>query len=87
MGPIGKNLAKLKGLMGLEQRYVTAPSTTAGDLCCRAAEQLLAANVSRPEDIGAVIVVPQTPGYIMPATAAVIHGKLGKCVLHRGNNI
>ena len=72
-----KNLAKLKGLMGLDQRYVAAQSITAGDLCCQAAEQLLSAKVSRREEIEAVIMVTQTPDYIMPATAAVIHGKLG----------
>ena len=72
-----KNLAKLKELMGLDQRYVASPSTTAGDLCCEAAEQLFAVNVSKREEIEAVIMVTQTPDYIMPATAAVIHGKLG----------
>jgi 3-oxoacyl-[acyl-carrier-protein] synthase III len=72
-----KNLAKLKGLMGLDERYVAAESITAGDLCCQAAEQLLSANVSKREEIDAVIMVTQTPDYIMPATAAVIHGKLG----------
>jgi len=76
-GTDSKNLAKLKGLMGLDQRYVAAQSTTAGDLCCRAAEQLLGANFSRPEEIEAVIMVTQTPDYVIPATAAVIHGKLG----------
>lgn len=72
-----KNLAKLKGLMGLDQRYVARPSTTAGDLCCQAAEGLLSENLSIPEEIGAVIMVTQTPDYVMPATAAVVHGKLG----------
>jgi 3-oxoacyl-[acyl-carrier-protein] synthase III len=72
-----KNLAKLKALMGFDQRYVAGQSITAGDLCCHAAEQLLSANVSRREEIEAVIMVTQTPDYIMPATAAVIHGKLG----------
>src|ERR1700737_2652202 len=76
-GSDSKNLAKLKGLMGLDQRYVAAQSITAGDLCCQAAEQLLSAKVSRREEIEAVIMVTQTPDYIMPATAAVIHGKLG----------
>ncbi len=72
-----KNLAKLKGLIGLDQRFVAAQSITAGDLCCQAAEQLLSAKLSRREEIEAVIMVTQTPDYIMPATAAVIHGKLG----------
>jgi len=72
-----KTLAKLKGLMGLDERYVAAESITASDLCCQAAERLFAANLSKLEEIGAVIVVTQTPDYIMPATAAVIHGKLG----------
>jgi 3-oxoacyl-[acyl-carrier-protein] synthase-3 len=76
-GTDSRNLAKLKGLMGLDQRYVAAQSTTAGDLCYQAAEQLLSANLSKREEIEAVIMVTQTPDYIMPATAAVIHGKLG----------
>lgn len=76
-GSDSRNLAKLKELMGLDERYVASQSTTAGDLCCEAAEQLFSANVSKREEIGAVIMVTQTPDYIMPATAAVIHGKLG----------
>ena len=76
-GSNSKNLAKLKELMGLDQRYVASESTTAGDLCCEAAEQLFAAKVSKRGEIEAVIMVTQTPDYIMPATAAVIHGKLG----------
>jgi 3-oxoacyl-[acyl-carrier-protein] synthase-3 len=76
-GTDSKNLAKLKGLMGLDQRYVAAQSITAGDLCYQAAEQLLSAKLSRREEIEAVIMVTQTPDYIMPATAAIIHGKLG----------
>lgn len=76
-GSDSRNLAKLKELMGLHERYVASRSTTAGDLCGEAAEQLFSANVSKREEIGAVIMVTQTPDYIMPATAAVIHGKLG----------
>jgi 3-oxoacyl-[acyl-carrier-protein] synthase III len=76
-GSDSRNLAKLKELMGLDERYVASQSTTAGDLCSEAAEQLFSANVSKREEIGAVIMVTQTPDYIMPATAAVIHGKLG----------
>jgi len=76
-GSDSRNLAKLKELMGLDERYVASHSTTAGDLCCEAAEQLFSVNVSKREEIGAVIMVTQTPDYIMPATAAVIHGKLG----------
>src|SRR5260370_33459554 len=70
-----KNLAKLKGLIGLDQRFVAAQSITAGDLCCQAAEQLLSAKLSRREEIEAVIMVTQTPGDIMTATAAVMHRK------------
>ena len=76
-GSDSRNLAKLKELMGLDERYVASQSTTAGDLCCEAAERLFSASVSKREEIEAVIMVTQTPDYIMPATAAVIHGKLG----------
>jgi 3-oxoacyl-[acyl-carrier-protein] synthase-3 len=56
--------------------WVAAQSITAGDLCCQAAEQLLSAKLSRREEIEAVIMVTQTPDYFMPATAAIIHGKV-----------
>src|ERR1700740_433153 len=76
-GSDSRNLAKLKELMGLDEGDVASQSTTTGDLRCEAAEQLFSARVSKREEIEAVIMVTQTPDYIMPAPAAVIHGKLG----------
>src|SRR5260221_5973746 len=75
-----KNLAKLKGLMGLDQRYLAAQSITACDLCCQAAEQLLAANFSNAAEIEADIMVNQTPDSIIPATAAVITGQVSPSI-------
>lgn len=70
------HVKKLQELMGISSRYVTNENTTAGDLCFEAARLLMSENNLEPKDVDALIMVTQTPDYIMPATAAVIHGRL-----------
>ncbi len=53
------------------------PGVTAGDLCCKAAEDLIRGLGWNAEDIDCLIFVSQTQDYILPATSCVIQGKLG----------
>lgn len=58
-----------------EKRY--SNDFTTSDLCQAAAERLLGDLEWNKDEIDALIFVSQTPDYILPATACVLHGKMG----------
>ena len=69
--------------MGIRFRRIAPPGLTASDLCIRSAEPLLQKLNWSPEDIDILIFISQTPDYLIPNTASVIHQKLGmskKCI-------
>lgn len=71
------------GQTGIRYRRVAPAGLTASDLCIRSAEPLLHQLNWSPADIDVLIFVSQTPDYIIPGTASVIHQKLGlakKCI-------
>src|SRR5574344_18012 len=77
----GGNIKKLNKVVngtGFHKRHILeeGSSITAGDLCTCAAKKIFEAGISK-DDIKAVIMVTQYPDYFEPATACVIHGKLG----------
>lgn len=72
-----KKVERLRKAVGLNTRRVCPEGVTASDLCYQAARELLAANNVRPEDIGALLFLSQTPDYQMPATACVLQDRLG----------
>jgi 3-oxoacyl-[acyl-carrier-protein] synthase III len=70
-------IQKIAQTVGLSHLHRAEAGQTAGDLCVSAAERLL---VDLDWDRGTVdglIMVTQTPDHFSPATACVIHGKLG----------
>lgn len=73
-----KKLRKVVRATGFQKRHILAEnsSITAGDLCYRASLELFKNGITK-EDIGAIILVTQYPDYFGPATACVLHGKLG----------
>jgi 3-oxoacyl-[acyl-carrier-protein] synthase-3 len=68
------NVVKMIGVS--ERRWVNSGETTA-DLCLLAARDLMAGLGWAADDIGILVFVSQTPDYALPATACVLHGKLG----------
>lgn len=72
-----KQLERLKKTIGLSKRRVVDAQTTAADLCERAARRLIEEAGVGLEQIDALICVTQTPDYLQPCNAAVIHGRLG----------
>ena len=62
---------------GVVQRYVAHEKQTTSDLCFEAAKRLLSYMNYSEESIDAVIFISQTPDYIQPATAHVLHKRLG----------
>jgi 3-oxoacyl-[acyl-carrier-protein] synthase III len=71
-----QQIARLKKTIGLDRRRVVEAGTTAADLCYAAAQRLFEATNLSPETIDAVICVTQTPDYLQPCNAAVLHGRL-----------
>lgn len=72
-----KPVADVTALTGVATRYWAAPSQTASDLCFTAADRVLANLDWQRDSIDALIFVSQTPDQRMPATACILHGKLG----------
>jgi 3-oxoacyl-[acyl-carrier-protein] synthase-3 len=68
---------KLAATMGYERRRVAGPSTTVSDLAVHGLTNLRERGLLDPASIDALVVVTQTPDYIVPPTSCVIHGLAG----------
>lgn len=68
---------RLQKRTGVSKRYVAAEDETALDFALQACERLAAEDCLRPADLDAVIFCTQTPDYLMPPNACLLHGKLG----------
>jgi 3-oxoacyl-[acyl-carrier-protein] synthase-3 len=63
--------------LGIRERRIAAPDQSTVDLAEPAARDALAAAGMSPEDVDLLIVCTDTPEHISPATASVLHGRLG----------
>jgi 3-oxoacyl-[acyl-carrier-protein] synthase-3 len=70
-------VADVVKMIGVETRHWVDETGTASDLCQAAAETLLARLDWPADSVDALIFVSQTPDHRLPATACVLHGKLG----------
>ena len=64
-------------MIGVETRYWVTPGQTTSDLCLVAGQRLLEQLGWAPDSVDALIFVSQTPDQRLPATACVLHSKLG----------
>jgi 3-oxoacyl-[acyl-carrier-protein] synthase III len=62
---------------GIRQRHIAAPGQCVSDLAFPAAQALLRDLGWQAESVDALIVVTQTPDYPLPATACLLHRRLG----------
>ena len=69
-----RSISKMSGIIA---RRVAAPGQTAADLATCAAQQLLAEQDCDPQSIDLLIFTSQTADYQIPATACVLHERLG----------
>jgi 3-oxoacyl-[acyl-carrier-protein] synthase III len=69
-------VVKLAASTGIRRRHV-AGALCASDLCEAAARDLLSSLGWSTADVGGLIVVTQTPDHFLPATACLLHGKIG----------
>ena len=68
--------AKLKNVMGYDRRRVVSEGVTSSDLVVAGFEALIDSGQLDPESLDALIVVTQTPDFIMPGTSYIIHSRL-----------
>lgn len=66
----------VSGMLGIHERRYCAPDESAVDLAEQAALRALEKADLSPGDIDLLIVATDTPEYISPATASVLHGRL-----------
>ncbi len=76
-GEAGGELAKIIANTGVKRRHIVAAETCTSDLCAAAAERLLASLGWERTSIDLLVFVTQTPDYVLPATALVLHDRLG----------
>ena len=62
---------------GIESRHIACKGETAADLGVLAAEKLIASGIVRRQDIDFVIMITQTPDYLLPSSACIIQDRLG----------
>ena len=67
----------VSNVLGIRERHVAAPHESTVDLAEPAARAALASAGLAPEDIDLLIVTTDTPEYVSPSTASVLHGRLG----------
>jgi len=72
-----EEVAKIAKTVGLREVYRVGANQTAGDLATAAAERLLTDLGWEKSSIDGVVMVTQSPDHICPATANIVHGKLG----------
>ncbi len=63
--------------LGIEQRPIAAADETAADMAIHAAEKLFAQGTCEPEDIDFLLFCTQSPDYVLPTSACLIHERLG----------
>ena len=64
-------------MTGVQQRHVSIKEQTSSDLCYVAADRLLSEKQIDRNSIDAIIFYTQYPDYSTPATAHVLHKRLG----------
>jgi 3-oxoacyl-[acyl-carrier-protein] synthase-3 len=73
----GDGVDKFSKMTGIYQRCIAIPEQTTSDLSYVAVKQIFDSGKVIPESIDALIFVTQTPDYILPSTACVLHHRLG----------
>lgn len=71
------NIEKIAAKIGVYSRHICAPNETAGDMAEKAALNLFHEYSIKPEEIDFLLFCTQSPDYLLPPTACILHAKLG----------
>ena len=69
--------AFVRGTLGISERHICGPDESTATLAVQAARRAMDAAGVTAADIQLLIVATDTPEYISPPTASVVHGRLG----------
>jgi 3-oxoacyl-[acyl-carrier-protein] synthase-3 len=72
-----EEVRKVVAMAGVTERRLAGVSICGSDLCVAAAEAVLDSLSWEPESIDALVMVTQTPDYLLPSTSCVVHSRLG----------
>ena len=72
-----KRMQRLKDVMGFGYHRIVNPGTCISDLSVFGVKYMMEHGLVDKEDIGALILVTESPDYFLPATSNVIQGQLG----------
>jgi 3-oxoacyl-[acyl-carrier-protein] synthase III len=67
---------KLKMVMGYDKHRIFDQDVCVSDLLVKGINHLVDQDKLKKEDIDALVVVTQSPDYLMPPTSTIVHGKL-----------
>ena len=70
-------IRKITGMAGIKSRRMADPDVCTSDLCFSAAKVLLERIAWDPASVDGLILVTQTPDYVMPSTSCVLQHRLG----------
>lgn len=68
---------KLAEVMGYDRHRIVKGPVCSSDLAVAGLDHLLSTGQLQREEIGALVVVTQSPDYLMPGTSKVVQGRLG----------
>lgn len=71
-----KKYERIKKSIGLDKRYIADSKTTTLDLCLHSARALLDSAIIAKDSLDAIIFVTQTPDFLQPSNAHILHGRL-----------
>ncbi|WP_027327675.1 3-oxoacyl-ACP synthase [Helicobacter pametensis] len=71
-----KKMQRIQKTIGLNARYVANQMTTTLDLCFQASQKVLESTKLDSSLIDAIVFVTQTPNFLQPNNAHLLHGKL-----------
>ena len=70
------DMPKILDKTGIQNRYISSPNETAVDLAFQAGKKLLE-NIPQIEEINLLILVTQSPDYVLPTSACILQDRLG----------
>lgn len=70
-------MKRLKEVMGYGEHRIIGPETCVSDMAAFGTEQLFARGLLKKEEIGALLLVTDSPDYYVPPTSNVVQGRLG----------
>jgi 3-oxoacyl-[acyl-carrier-protein] synthase-3 len=70
-------IRKITAMAGIKSRRMADPNVCTSDLCTAAGQALLQRLDWEPASVDALVLVTQTPDYVMPSTSCIIQHRLG----------